>query len=198
MRLSLQNWPLIVITATAVAVTGVSLLLTDSSVVPVAQRMIKQRWYDPAEMMQKSDELKDKEKDFQAKINAKAEEFKKRAETIQQEGMKLQKKQSVISADALKQERAALEEQYSKLTSEAQFSEKKMQQELNEIRGEYERKVLGLIKEFKEKNDIDVIQPMIPGTFVNKELDVTSDLVEFINKKYQSEKSKKKDDGKKK
>jgi len=175
-----------------IVIAGVAILQTDNTAVPVPQGLLKQRWYDPAILMQKSDELKDKEKEFEKKVTEKGEEFKKRAEDIQKSGMELQKKQAVLSADKIKEEREELEKKYNQLTTEAQFTEKKIQEEMQQIRGTYERKLLGDIKEFKDKNKIDVIQPMIPGTFVNKELDVTDELADFVNKRYNEEKAKKK------
>lgn len=199
MQLSLRPfWLTAVSIGLLLAVVGIALLHTDNAVVPVVQGMLKQRWYDPALVMQKSDELKDKEKEFEKRVNEKGDEFKKRAEKIQKESTELEKQRSVLSPEAYKKKRDELETEYTKLTSEAQYAEKKIQQDLQQIRGEYERKLLDLIKEFKDTNKIDVIQPMIPGTFVNKELDVTEQLAEFVNKKYNQETSKKKKSDEKK
>jgi len=120
---------------------------------------------------------------LEAKFKAKQQQFAQEGDSIKQAADELNKKASVMAADAKQKAQAELQTRYEKLLSDQNAASQQMIQEKNQLVEPLMKTLDQVISDYAQKNGFAVIIERGATLFVAPGTDVTADIAKAFNAK---------------
>lgn len=144
--------------------------------------------YDPDKVMASSNEWKDKLAKVDANSQKKADDIKKKNETLQADAAKLQAKMGTIDEKVLMKEKTDLDRRQRTLQQEfAQFQEE-YNMDKQTAAMEYIEELKKAVSDFAVSQNFSLLQPIGMGTYASAKIDQTGAITDYMNKKYADDK----------